>query len=52
MHDVERRRCLWKLASVDMDVGGARIEADAEGGSSSKSAAAPDDAVVDEEILG
>ena len=53
--DVERKRCLCRLGSVDrlwvVDVGGAKIEADAAGGSSSKSAA-PEDAAVDEEILG
>ena len=39
------------MGCVIVDVGGARIEADAEGGSSSKSAA-PGGAAVDEGILG
>ena len=50
MDDVEKRRCLCRLRSVEtpweVDVGGARASADAAGGSSSKSP------VPDEGILG
>ena len=55
MDDVERRRCLCKLRSVEplwaVDVGGARASADAAGGSRSKSPV-PDEAAEDKGILG